>query len=171
MVLVLVLYCTVLVTLAAKHGLIVSPAAAELAVEEEERSVNKQLLPFNQQLPRTWTQQNKLHRAKQRCFSKPLWIDGIVTFSLRQWDIEVKTRLFLKFQNMSNCPEEDCASQFYTLVEILHSRGSPVSKHVTLFRRIVLTGCASQLDALMNPQNIGLLVNGSIVGDASKAPF
>ena len=103
MVLVLVLYCTVLVALAAKHGLIVSPAAAELAVEEEERSVNKQLLPFNQQLPRTWTQQNKLHRAKQRCFSKYLLIGGIVTLSLRQWD----SHLFPEFQNMSHYPEDE----------------------------------------------------------------
>ena len=105
MVLVLVLYCTVLVALAAKHGLIVSPAAAELAVEEEERSVNKQLLPFDQ-LPRTWTQQNKLHRAKQRCFSKSLLnklIGVIVTLSLRQWD----SHLFPEFQNMSHYPEDE----------------------------------------------------------------
>ena len=99
----LLLCCSSIVValaLAAKHGLIVSLAATEVAVEE--RSINKQLLAFDQ-LPRTWTQQNKLHRAKQRCFSKSLLIGGIVTLSLRQWD----SHLFPEFQNMSHYPEDE----------------------------------------------------------------
>ena len=63
----------------------------------------------------------------------------------------------------ADCPT-GCTTQFDILFDIL-------SKHETFFRRIVVTGCASQLDAVVNPQNIGLLVNGSIVGDALKAPF